>query len=104
MFSTIISVVHICDVTTLMGLKVQMEFGTSQKISKSRYVGPSLVNHAKCNFTKESHFTQIWVFTKNAIFHICSKCYIHVSEAGSATERVKLSLRKSSKPSKLSMV
>ena len=50
MFSSFVNDVQICDVTNLMGLKVEIEFGTLKKKSKSTYVGLFLVNHAKSNF------------------------------------------------------
>ena len=44
----------------VMGLKVWSNLGLTKKISKSSYVGPLLVNHAKSNFSNFA--TEIGLF------------------------------------------
>ena len=50
MISSFVNDVQICDVTTLMGLKVEMKFGTFQKKFKIPSDIQFFINHAKSNF------------------------------------------------------
>ena len=106
-------------VKSFMGLKVWSNLGLAEEISKSRYVGLFLENHSKSNFSIRIPLYANLGFHKKMLFsQICSNGHMRAKRVPRASERAsracepgaifanqaKRSLRKSSKPSKLSIV
>ena len=86
MFSNFPNKVQICDVTTLMGLKIEMEFGTSQKNSKSSYVGVISVNHTKSNFSiRIPLYTNLGFRKKMRFSQICSNGHMRAKRVPRAS-------------------